>query len=103
MAEHISNQIPQGTAIGQLFNGYYVLLGDSFAPVAETIENAPGEGQKQLYTYAKFLEQESEEQLDLAIAILGQAAFLFAAGMVVFILIASYMPLIEMVGRMSNK
>lgn len=102
MSEHIAHQVPQGTSIGQLFNGFYHLLGESFAPVAETIENAPGDGQKQLYTYAKFQEQEAEEQLDLAIAIMGKAAFLFAAGMVVFILIASYMPLIEMVGRMSK-
>jgi type IV pilus assembly protein PilC len=102
MCEHISNQVPQGTAIGQLFNGYYHLLGESFAPVAETIENAPGDGQKQLYTYAKFMELEAEEKLDWAIAVLGKAAFMFAAGMVVFILIASYMPLIEMVGRMAK-
>lgn len=103
MCEHLDNQVRKGTAIGQLFNGYVYLLGDSFGTVAETIENAPGEGQKQLYTYAKYLEQEAEDQLDLAIAIMGKGSFLFAAGMVVFILIASYMPLLEMVGRMANR
>ncbi len=103
MAEHFANQlVVTAPPIGQLFNGHFHLLGESFAAVAETIENAPGTGQKQLYVYAKFLEQESEEQLDLAIAILGKAAFLISAGMVVFILLASYMPLIDLVGKLSK-
>lgn len=102
MAEHLANQVTQGTSIGELFNGHFHLLGESFAPVADTIENAPGDGQKQLYAYARAMEAEAEEQLDVAIAILGKVAFFVAAGMVVFILIASYMPLIEVVGRLSK-
>lgn len=103
MAEHFANQLlVVSPPISQLFNGHLHLLGESFAPVAETIEQSPGRGQQLLYTYAKFLEQEAEEKLAISIATLNKGVFLLCAGLVVFLLIASYSPLIELVGRMSN-
>lgn len=102
MSLHFANQVTRGTETGQLFNGYYHLLGEVFAPVAETLESA-SDGEKHLYSYAKYLEQQAEENLAIAITVLNQAAFFISAGMVIFILLASYMPLIEMVGRLAGK
>ena len=104
LAEHCKEQlIVTAPPFNELFNGHLHLLGDAFAPVAETIEQNPGQAQTLLYTYAKFLEEEAEENLNIGIATLKQGVFIIAALMTLFILIASYAPLITMVGRLAGK
>jgi len=104
MALHCREQLlVTAPPFNELFNGHLHLLGDAFAPVAETIEQNPGQAQTLLYTYAKFLEEEAEENLAIGIATLKQVVFVMAAFMTLFILIASYAPLITMVGRLAGK
>jgi type II secretory pathway component PulF len=103
MAEHITNRTLQGTAISEYFNGYYYLMGNDFASVIHTVDQNPAQGPAQLYRYARSLEEKASEQLDVTIALLEQFAIFIPLGFVLFILLASYLPLIEAVGRLSSK
>lgn len=102
-AEHCKEQLlVNAPPFNELINGHLHLLGEAFAPVAETIEANPGQAQTLLYTYAKALEEEAEEKLAISIATLKQVSFILAAAMTLFILIASYAPLLTMVSRLSG-
>lgn len=104
LAEHCREQLMvTAPPFNELFNGHLHLLGEAFAPVAETIEANPGQAQQLLYTYAKFLEEDAEEKLSASIAVLNQAVFILAAAITAFILIASYAPLVDLVGKMASK
>ena len=62
LAEHCREQIILGTPFNELFGGHLHLMGDSFAPLAETVEANPGRASQLLYTYAQYLEEEAEEK-----------------------------------------
>ncbi len=103
LAEHCREQlIVHSVPFNELFSGHLHLLGDAFLPIAETIEANPGQAQQLLFTYATFLEEEAEEKLAMSIATLNKAVFILAAFITGFILIASYAPLITLVGRLSG-
>lgn len=103
LAEHCREQlIVNAVPFNDLFSGHLHLLGDAFLPVAETIEANPGQAQQLLFTYAKFLEEEAEEKLAISITTLNKSVFILAALITAFILIASYAPLISLVGRLSG-
>ena len=93
----------QSPTLSQVFQGHLHLMGEMFAPVMETIEQNPGQAQTLLYSYSQQLEEQADDQMAVMISILSNVVYAFAAAMVFFILIASYAPLIEMVGRMANK
>lgn len=102
MSLHINNQlITQSPAIPDLFTGHYYLLGNEFRSVAETI-GTTGNGQKQLYSYAKVLESRASEKLESTVAILQQVSILVPAAFVILLLLASYLPLFELVGRLAT-
>ena len=86
----------------EMFSGHIHLTGETFPMIAETIDANPGKAQQLIFTHAKYLEMEADEKLKISIALISNAVYFFAAGVVAFILIASYAPLITMVGRLSG-
>ncbi|MCY7375275.1 MAG: hypothetical protein LH472_04805 [Pyrinomonadaceae bacterium] len=97
--ETLLNESP---TLPQIFNGHLHLLGDMFAPVIETIDQNPGQSQVLLYSYSKQLQEEADEKLAVLISVISNVVYFMAAGMVFFILIASYAPLITMIGRLAG-
>jgi type II secretory pathway component PulF len=92
----------QSIDLPEAFVPYARLLGEEFASVTETIQRT-GNGQQQLYSHAMILEQRAEEKLENTIAVLQQISIAIPAAFVIIILLASYLPIFQLVGKLAGK
>ena len=104
MGEHIDELLHENPPDASLlFTGHYHLAGDDFQSVAQQLGSEGGDGEKALLDYAIILEELATERLEDVIGVTNKISIFVPAALVIFLLLASYMPLFDLVGRVANR
>lgn len=104
LAEHCREVIlVKSVPFADMFAGHLHLMGNGFLSVAETVDANPSDAQKLLYTYALFLEERADDNLGASITTLNTLVYAFCALLVGLVILGSYYPLFDLIGRLAGK
>lgn len=102
MIEHVRDTIPQqGTRISDAFFPYPYLMGTDFLPSLLAGE-ASGTIDSQLTRYSKLLEKRVQQQIEALMRKVEPITIAFLGVVIGLIVIASYLPLFTLIGKLSQ-